>query len=57
LLQAVKPEAREITKEGYDKWCYNYPKVEVERTKAARDEYRAKKNNKKELLALFIWNL
>lgn len=41
--EAAKLEAGEITKEGYDTWRYNYPRIEAERTKAALDARRAAK--------------
>ena len=41
--EAVKLEAGEITKEEYDTWRYNYPRIEAERTKAALDARRAAK--------------
>ena len=34
----------ERTEDEYNTWRYNYPKFEVERSKAAIDELRAKKN-------------
>ena len=34
----------EITKDEYDDWRYNYPKIKVERTKAALDTRKAEKN-------------
>ena len=40
---AVKLKNGEITEDEYNTWRYNYPKAELERTKAARDEYRAKR--------------
>ena len=40
---AVKLNNGEITEDEYNTWRYNYPKVEVERSKAALDEYRAQR--------------
>ncbi len=42
--EAEKLKAGEITKEDYNDWRYNYPKVEAERTKAALDALRAEKD-------------
>lgn len=38
----------EITKEEYDAWRYNYPRLEAEQTKAALDELRTKRNKESE---------
>ena len=38
--QAVKLKNGEITEDEYNDWRYNYPKTEVERTKAALDSRR-----------------
>lgn len=35
----------EITKEQYDDWRYNYPRIEAERTKEQLDALRAEKKN------------
>ena len=39
--EAERLKAGEITKEEYDAWRYNYPKIEAERTTAALDARRA----------------
>jgi len=39
---AIKFNNGEITEDEYNAWRYNYPKAEVERSKTALDEYRAK---------------
>jgi len=41
--EAEKLKNGEITKEDYDNWRYNFPKIEAERTKAAHDAYRRKR--------------
>jgi hypothetical protein len=41
--EAEKLKNGEITKEEYDAWRYNYPKIEAERTTAALDAHRAEK--------------
>ena len=41
--EAEKLKNGEITKEEYDAWRYNYPKVEAERTTTALDAHRAEK--------------
>ena len=41
--QAAKLKAEEITKEEYDQWRYNYPRIEAARTKERRDTLRAEK--------------
>lgn len=38
-----KLKSREITREEYDTWRYNYPKIETEQTRAALNEFREKK--------------
>ena len=38
----------EITKEEYDDWRYNYPRIEAERTKERLDTLRAEKDNTEE---------
>ena len=43
--EAEKLKNGEITKEEYDTWRYNYPRIEAERTKAAIDAIRAEKKN------------
>ncbi len=44
--QAEKLKNGEITKEEYDHWRYNYPKLEAERFKQELDELRnSRKNN------------
>ncbi|MBS6520651.1 MAG: helix-turn-helix transcriptional regulator [Clostridiales bacterium] len=43
--EATRLENEEITKEEYDNWRYNYPKIEVQRTKNALDELRKQKKN------------
>ncbi len=35
----------EITKEEYDQWRYNYPRIEAERTREGLDALRAEKEN------------
>ena len=42
--EAEKLKSGEITKEEYDAWRYNYPKIEAERTKEELDDLRAEKN-------------
>lgn len=42
--EAEKRNTGEITKEEYDDWRYNYPKMEAERGKAERDALRVKKH-------------
>ncbi len=42
--QAEKLKNGEITKEEYDHWRYNYPKLEAERFKKELDELRKSKN-------------
>lgn len=47
--EAEKLKAGEITKEEYDQWRYNYPRIEAERFKADIDALRAaKKREEKE---------
>lgn len=41
--ESEKLKSGEITKEEYDDWRYNYPKVEAERTKERLDALRAEK--------------
>jgi hypothetical protein len=43
--ESAKRESGEITEDEYNAWRYNYPKGEVEQTKAALDKIRAEKNN------------
>lgn len=43
--EAEKLKNEEITKEEYDAWRYNYPKVEAERFKEEIDTLRAEKEN------------
>lgn len=42
--EAEKLKRGEITKEEYDDWRYNYPRIQVERLKAELDAHRAEKN-------------
>lgn len=42
--ESEKLKSGEITKEEYDTWRYNYPRIEAERTRAALDARRAEKN-------------
>jgi transcriptional regulator with XRE-family HTH domain len=42
--EAEKLKAGTITKEEYDHWRYNYPRIEAERLKAELDARRAEKN-------------
>lgn len=42
-IESKKLKNGEITKEEYDQWRYNYPKMEAERTKEKLDELRAEK--------------
>lgn len=44
--QAEKLKAGQVTKEEYDTWRYNYPRVEAERTKAALNARRAERDAK-----------
>ena len=46
LQEAEKLNNGEITKERYDSWRYNYPRIELERTKAAIDVERQKAEDK-----------
>lgn len=48
LEQAKKLESGETSKEEYDDWRYNYPRIESERTKAALDILHAEKQQRKE---------
>lgn len=43
--EAEKLKNGEITKEEYDHWRYNYPRIEAERTKERLDALRAEKEN------------
>ena len=43
--EATRLENEEITKEEYDNWRYNYPKIEAQRTKDALNELRKQKKN------------
>ena len=43
--ESEKLKSGEITEDEYNAWRYNYPKAEVERTKAALDKLRAEKEN------------
>jgi hypothetical protein len=45
--EATKLDNGEITKDDYDNWKYNYPKIEAERFKASLDERRAKRKAEK----------
>lgn len=42
--EAEKLKNGEITKEEYDDWRYNYPRIEAERTKERLNELRAEKD-------------
>ena len=42
--EAEKLKRGEITKEEYDDWRYNYPRIQAERFKAQLDARRAEKN-------------
>lgn len=42
--ESEKLKAGEITKEEYDAWRYNYPKIEAERFQDSIDKLRAEKN-------------
>lgn len=42
--QAEKLEAGQVTKEEYNTWRYNYPRVEADRTRAALSARRAEKD-------------
>lgn len=44
--EAEKFKVGEITKEEYDTWRYNYPRIEAERSKTELDARRAKKAGK-----------
>lgn len=44
--EAEKLKNGEITKEEYDDWRYNYPRIEAERTKEQIDDLRAEKGEK-----------
>jgi transcriptional regulator with XRE-family HTH domain len=46
--EAEKFKNGEISKEEYDTWRYNYPKIEAERTKERLDELRTEKNKEHE---------
>lgn len=46
--EAEKLKNGEITKEEYDDWRYNYPRIEAERTKERLDALRAEKKNTEE---------
>ena len=46
LQEAEKLNNGEITKERYDSWRYNYPRIELERTKDAIDVERQKAEDK-----------
>lgn len=46
LQEAEKLENGKITKEEYDFWRYNYPRVESERFKAKIDAYLTRNNKK-----------
>ena len=41
--EAEKLKNGDITKDEYDNWRYNYPRIEAERTRTALDELREKK--------------
>ncbi len=43
--EAERLDSGEITKEEYDAWRYNYPRIEAERTKVERDTLRAGKDH------------
>jgi transcriptional regulator with XRE-family HTH domain len=43
--EAEKLDSDEITREEYDNWRYNYPKIEAERFKASIDELRAQRKS------------
>ncbi len=43
--EAEKLNSGEITKEEYDAWRYNYPRIESERTKVERDTLWAEKDH------------
>ena len=47
--QKAKLRAEETTKEQYDKWRYNYPRIEAKRFRAVLDAHRAigRSNNSK----------
>ena len=44
--EAYKLKSGEITKEEYDVWRYNYPRIKAERIKIALDANRVKRNAK-----------
>jgi hypothetical protein len=46
--EAEKLKNGEISKEEYDTWRYNYPRIEAERTKVALDARRAEKEESNE---------
>lgn len=43
--EAKKLKTGEISKEDYDTWRYNYPRIEAERFKDSIDKLRAEKDN------------
>lgn len=43
--EAEKLKRGEVTKEEYDDWRYNYPRIKAERLKAQLDAHRAKQND------------
>ena len=43
--ESEKLKSGEISKEEYDQWRYNYPRMEAARTKEHLDALRAEKNN------------
>lgn len=46
--EAEKLKTEDITKEEYDTWRYNYPRIEAERFKADIDAFRASKKREEE---------
>ena len=53
--ETEKLKTGEITKEDYDTWRYNYPRIEAERTRDRLDALRAEKNGLKQRTLISRW--